>query len=394
MTPRRSLRLRNFDAEHRDELEVEDSSLPNSQETSEQTPQDQFTFLDTENHPTDGEGLDCQLHTYDVRTNAKGGHVFLQIGCSDEFYEDKKSRSHKVAMVLKRNYNHKKSLESTQLEIQSPYLKKAFRDVIGSYPGVNIKSDAHIYLFDEPMCLFHYREELKAYSSASDDEQAKKHIKFCLEYMARVFKRELMSFNHMMSDNATSPGLEHASLWMVFKPGDILYQKVNGTESLVRMVRMNKRKEKNTDSGTSRHYWCVCTKRLQWNGIELGFVERSVHINYYDGHKPLTTLRIFPLRYHIDSERLREEAVSRGKRYISLLDIHHCHYEGIANMWESSGYLSLSVCAIVLANARTDTDRYPIESLSMRKNSTPMWNQSIPNSWQERDCSNLNWMIV
>jgi hypothetical protein len=370
MTPRRSLRLLNLHAEHRDELEAENYPPTESQETSEQTPQDPFAFLDKEKHPTDGEGLTCQLHTYDVRTNAKGDHVFLQIGCSDEFYENERSRSYEAAMVLKRNYNYERNLQSTQLEIQSPYLKTALRKVIHSYPGVNVNSDAHIYLFDEPKCLFHYREELKAYSSTLDNEQAKKHIQFCLEYMARFFKRQLISFNHMMSDNAISPGLEYTSLWMAFKPGDILYQKVNGTESFVRLVRMIEGKEENKDSGMTSRFWRVLTQTLQWNGTELGLVECRVDIEYYDGHKPLNNLRIFPLQYHLDSKRLREEGINRGKRYASLLNIHHCHYEGIAEVWEPPEYLSLSVCAIVLANARTDASRCPTESLSMRKNLT------------------------
>lgn len=347
MPLRRSLRLRERHGHDQfDSTNVEATPSISSRKSTETPQQDPFATVDAIPMTQGGEGLDCQLHTYEVRTNSKGDKMLLQIGSTDEFpKESERGRSHTAAMVLRRIYNYERDLESTQLEIRSPHLKKAIRDVVGSYPGVNLNSNANIFLYEDPRILFHYRAELETYAETCENEDVKQHIRFCLGYMERFFKREIASFTHMMSNDSTCPGLEFANLWMAFRPGDILYQKSHGDESLVRMVSMTSIVQASKTSGATSRSWSVETQRLQWKKEELGFVKRYTNIYHYDGHKPLSSMRIFPLRYHQDAERLKEEAIKRGQKYVSLMGVHHHQYEGIADILDFGEYASLSVGA-------------------------------------------------
>src|ERR1700753_3683867 len=83
-----------------------------------------------------GEGRVCDLHTYDARTNSKGHIVYLQTGWQ---YQDEPEadKTHHIALVLTRFWEGKE-LERTELQVRSPYIKRAMREVIKSYPGVNI----------------------------------------------------------------------------------------------------------------------------------------------------------------------------------------------------------------------------------------------------------------
>ena len=282
-----------------------------------------------ESDPHEDEGQKCELHTYERRFNTRGEPILLQSGCKTELRGERES-SVEAALVLTRFYDISRNLESTRLNINSPHIKAALREVVQSYPGVNIESSAPISIFGEPQCLFHYRRELEAHASMLKDQRAKEHVTFCLQFMTTFLRKEILSYQTFMQDKDTLPGLEFQSLWMAFKPGALLYQEVNSVDVICRLRRMYKSKPLDPLA-----FWQLETEVLMCTGKTLDFIYHHVEISHYDDYKPLNELKIFPLEYHHRQESIKASILRRGKKYVSLRGIHHCSYEGLADVFES-----------------------------------------------------------
>ncbi|KAK0114020.1 hypothetical protein ONS96_014866 [Cadophora gregata f. sp. sojae] len=175
------------------------------------------TLLDEE------EGQDAEFHMYQSRIDTRGERVVLQVGAKSDF-ENRRPPSHAAALILTRFYSESKKLVETTLAIRSPYLKKALREIIKYYPSEDLDSSADIELDDEPWLLFHYRKELKSYAMASNDRKVRDLIKLCLQYVSKKFRRELVFHENIKNNPDAIPTLEHRNLWIVYKPGDFMYQ--------------------------------------------------------------------------------------------------------------------------------------------------------------------------
>jgi len=293
---------------------------------------DAFSALDDDRYKHQGEK--CEIHLYERRFNTRGEPVILQSGSRSDLVWAVES-SIEAALVVTRFYNHRKELESTQLEIKSPYIREAMKTVIGSYPGVNINSGGPILVPGDPMCLFHYRNELHSYASKCQNKKAREHILFCLKYLSKVLNREIMSYEELMQNEDAAPGLECPNLWMAFKPGTLLYaRKEHGIDVISRLRSMAKVK-----SPLQHEYWTLVTEIITCDGSDFRFVSEVVRILNYDGYRPLTQLGIYPLEYHRDAEGVRTNLVARGKTYVSMLGAHHCSYDGAAWLddWHGNG---------------------------------------------------------
>lgn len=283
-------------------------------------------FSDDGNDSVAGGGQLCELHSYDIRTNSRGEIFLLQTGTKAELPQER-GVGHEAALVLLRYFNpQQKSGDPPDLKlaIKSPHIKRAFRDIVKQYPGVNINSKNDILLVGKPFCLFHYREEFKKYAMEPVNERKGEHILFCLKYMEKALQSELESFNSMI-ENTFAPGLEHEHLWMVFRPGDLLFQLVKDAEVVVRLVEMK----------FCADAWQLDVVSIMSDGKVFGHVEDREWILKYDGFKSFTDLPIFPLKYHSSQNRIRKDLIERGKKYVSLFGIHHRLYEGLATSFSN-----------------------------------------------------------
>lgn len=196
-------------------------------------------------------GQKCELQAYDIRLNTRGERAALQSGTWDSI-DAEYGPSDEVALILFRNYDPSKTVESTSLNIHSPYMKIALRKVIHSYPDINFDSNGPVVLHDEPRCLFHCRKELQAYMETNKEERAKKHVEFLPQYMSKTLQREIQGYAHRMENTDIALGLEFPNLWMAFKPGDLMYVIDEGVEYIYRLTSM--RREKKTSWSGYQEY--------------------------------------------------------------------------------------------------------------------------------------------
>jgi hypothetical protein len=291
--------------------------------------------------PDDEEGEICELHVYERRYNSKGVCVTVEVGAMDQLPIDLQPPS-LAALVLTRHYNTAKELIDTLLEIKSPYMKKALKDVIKTYPEVNIGTEGAVQIngTSAPHCIFHYRYELEQYAEVSEDADIKEHVGFMLKYMERAMRKELSSWQAMMERNEQMPGLTFDDLWMAFRPGDLIYFQDNRVKApaIMRLQRFEKTVVEHTH-GISEYWYALCGV-MDCDGDFVLSTATSMIINKYQGYRALETLEAFPLRYHRDEAQVRQTLLKRGKRWLALTGTHYRAYAGSAGLFNGGDHVA------------------------------------------------------
>lgn len=286
---------------------------------------DAFAAIDSLGPTDDAESQDCVLHSYDSTVNSRGERVILRTGTRAEYryptYEDR------AALVHTRIYDASKSLDRTELMIRSPYIKEALRSVIKSYPGTNIGSVGNIQLKNEPRCLFHYRKELYTYAQGQQS-QAREHIILCLRYMYRVLWSPISLYRLLMQGDKSLQGLDFENLWMAFKPGSFIYHRKDGVHQIFKLLSIPDSHFRSTPS----QEMYLELERIECDGTNFGRVMQEHIIKRYDGFKFLVQLPYYPLEFHPAKDDIKDELIARGRKFISLLGIHHRSYSGMARM--------------------------------------------------------------
>ncbi|KMU78442.1 hypothetical protein CISG_07446 [Coccidioides immitis RMSCC 3703] len=268
------------------------------------------------------QGLICELKTYEARYVASGQRRLLQVNKQKRGLDTNElERDHDSALILTRYYTFDKELDVTELEIRSPHMKAALQKVLIDYPGINPHANK-LVIRDLPKCIFHYRKELQEYGKSLEDANAREHISFLLQYMISTLGKEIRSYADFRAAPPGSHSLEFCNLWMVFRPGDILYRQCFDSPTQCFMLKsMDKKRSSFIDR----------------DGQNLGYCMMQTTIKPYNGYKRLEDLEIFPLEYHRDCEAIRESQVARGKKFVGLQGVNHRQYTGNAIQLFSPG---------------------------------------------------------
>lgn len=286
--------------------------------------------------PTNGSAkpLTCEVKEYEERRNLKGEKVLKEVVAKVEVDEKKDGKEY--VMKSYKSYGSDGVLESSRLEIYSPHIQEALREVIKEYPGVSFCGDLLI-LHGTLKCVFHYRKELESYRQTVQDRIAKLHIHLLLRFMEKNLKTEIRSYEANVATSPSSPAIEFKDLWMVFLPGEPV---ITGQDEMNQILSLVSTKLVKTNGNT---VWMVIGKCFTHDGKDFGYLHKHINIEPYQGTKTITSLPILPLRYYGDDAeigRVRRQHIARGKKFCSLKGNHHRFYNGRAYMvgkeWEEN----------------------------------------------------------
>lgn len=289
-----------------------------------------------EDEEFDSQGEECELHVYERRLDTRGEEVCLRAGTKARF-DLPKRRSHQACLVLNRHYTSQGRLRYTELEIQSRHIIKALREVIGIYPGVDLTSK-FVTIREPPRCLFHYQDELRVYAESSNNHQLKSHMDLCLQYMKKTLHREVKISKSIGCNKFGSLELKHRHLWILFKPGCLVYHKRNNHERLSRLQSIYKVDDDGNydDDDNKMNAWMLTFEIIGFNAGNIGLTLDTVIITRDDGYKPVCDLEVVPLPFHPEEERIRHDLLERGQKFLSLHGLHHCFFDGTALLCTAS----------------------------------------------------------
>ena len=137
-------------------------------------------------------------------------------------------------------------------------------------------------------------------------------------------------------------------LWALFKPNTIVYTTCLDTEKSA-CFRFDKAEEKTTTAGaTYLHMEC---RYFDSDGAVFGEVSTPLGGAKYAGVKRIVNLDAFPLEYHPRRTEVRASLVAQGRRFVSMLGIHHLQYHDNAFFVEKGEVVEVRVNSRIMVAA-------------------------------------------
>ncbi|KAI1088335.1 P-loop containing nucleoside triphosphate hydrolase protein [Rostrohypoxylon terebratum] len=229
------------------------------------------------------------------------------------------------ALVIKRKFQENKP-DNTTLQVNSPLILKAFREVIKSYLAVPSDFNSPTELYSPFEMLAHYWHELHAYRESQTDTVMRDHLDLLLKFMDHEVGPDFERALNMIQKEQ----INYDNAWIIFRPGDIMYTEMNGHSWL--LVCQKTAYEENMDMGPYMEVHCTYTDD---NGLFVGQATHVVNLNqrtkFPAGNPvPIADLEIYPRRFCKEGGSLETRIISRGEKFLSLRNSSTVAYDGAA----------------------------------------------------------------
>lgn len=275
--------------------------------------------VDVENSKTNGTPTNI---TIGEKCEFKAYHETIKLGQSntelapDPFDSNSHDEDSAYALVIRRKYEEHKPSKTT-LHVNSPYIQKAFRDVIKSYIAVASDFTSSVELHGPFEMLAHYWDELDEYRRSTTDVIAREHLDLLFEFMEHEVKPDRDRALKMIQKQQ----IAYDNAWFIYRPGDILYTEVSGHPWL--LVCKKTAYEDSKDTGPYLEVHCTCTDD---DGVVAGQILHVAALNQraaFPAGNPvsITELEIFPRRFVNEGDSLEHRLRVRGEKYLSLKNL-------------------------------------------------------------------------
>jgi len=98
-------------------------------------------------------------------------------------------------------------------------------------------------------------------------------------------------------------------------------------------------------------YFHVKARYLDFDGKVLGETSSEHAIEKFRGAKQITALEVFPLKYHPNEKHMRAHLTECGQKFLSMMDVHLCEYEGKAFYIKKGQVVEIPIKSRVVVNA-------------------------------------------
>ena len=198
--------------------------------------------------------------------------------------------------------------------------------------------------------LFHVRSDIRRHgeciSRSTKGSTPEKHLDVFLQYLDSTFKPTDDRLAILLKERKITYDL----LWALFKPNMEVYTTCKGTQA-ARCLLFNQLEERKDMSGSK--FMHIESRYLGSDGKVLGEVTTSCSIPIFRGATRIDLLPAYPLQYHPEKDDIRKLLEECGRKYVSLLGIHHRKYQGRAFDYDDKGQI---VALYVEGNIMVDFD--------------------------------------
>jgi hypothetical protein len=170
------------------------------------------------------------------------------------------------------------------------------------------------------------------------------HLKLLIQYLTNHYDMTLKRFNALLQEGKISFDL----LWILFQPNTLVYTACPGSDQ-PRCLKFDSGQMEQSSQG--EHFFKLDCRYLDYDGKVFGEVETTLAVAEFRGVKKINTLDVFPLQYHEQVEKLKDALITYGRKFISLIGVHHRSYKGIAFVKRKEKYNKVYVKGRVMIDA-------------------------------------------
>jgi hypothetical protein len=220
--------------------------------------------------------------------------------------------------TVRRRLNWEGKYQETQLDIKSKLLRNALQEVLKDCKSISLVEDIPQI---DPHTLFHYYDELKAYikkmlkpklrkaRKSKEQKRLKQQIAQCkllLSYIDEDYAATRKALRPMLKAGTITYDL----VWALFKPNTIAFTPTYHNKDDPRCFKVDTAYEYESWM-TGIKSWYIDGKYLEYDGKSFGLGDHQITIQAFKGHKKITNLSAYPLKYHKDPE-VSETLTSRA----------------------------------------------------------------------------------
>ncbi|KAK6005191.1 hypothetical protein QM012_007970 [Aureobasidium pullulans] len=230
------------------------------------------------------------------------------------------------ALVVTRKIDKKQNLEKTTLDVNSPYILKAFRDVVKSHPTIPSDFSSPVSIPIPSEMLFHHWDDLHSYSSNLADDTARSHLALLLKFMDFDMGAARKSYQAQVRSGL----VEFARLGILFRPGDTVVTYIKSHPWLLKVDKTAY--EQNEKRGKYCEIQCSYS---DYDGQNYGVSKNLFRIyqkeDFGSDHpSKILALKVYPRACAPDDADLERRLRDRGKLFLSITGVLVRQYDGPA----------------------------------------------------------------
>ncbi|KAE8392461.1 P-loop containing nucleoside triphosphate hydrolase protein [Aspergillus alliaceus] len=263
-------------------------------------------------------GSICEVHNlYETKPDKKGRTTWTKELPDDLTIPAENTESSQYALLVRneKRYDGCKNLQIHSIVIQSESLKTFLGKVMEGYPGLTMTLKR--VEFKPPFQPFVHRWEKL---SKARDEVTDPATKAVVNLLYTILEEELRETISRKRDLIRNGVATHDLLWTIFEPGDTIYCAYGDRERVYRF-----------ESGwinCQTGEFMISARYIDFDGNGFGYRSQSHEIPPFEGTLPITTLPVFPVRYHCDPVGVRQNLIARGRLWEKHQGYHYKQYEG------------------------------------------------------------------
>ncbi|KAI9729611.1 MAG: hypothetical protein M1818_008458 [Claussenomyces sp. TS43310] len=316
---------------------------------------------------------------------------------SDTAEDMESSEYDQYLFTVRRTFDGENKYRTTFIDIKSKLLKEALREIMDGTKGVSLAEETPSV---DPNFLFLYLEEIRAsmrdFKTKIKTEKSKKGIRKQLEAKARHLKVlvRYLDKDYTETKKTLYPMLESGLitfdlLWALFKPNTLAYTPTYSTIDEPRVFKVEyAEKQCNFIKG---EWYDIEGKYLEYDGKTWGMGSMDVDVPGFKGARKITSLACYPLQYHKDEEKLREQLIARGKKFVSLQGVHYKYHEGLAFVKKRRQIIKVNISGRIMVDPAIHRRMLPNYPVSTVKPRDPQEDDHSNEMNSEEDCSCQDW---
>ncbi|KAJ6534955.1 P-loop containing nucleoside triphosphate hydrolase protein [Mycena capillaripes] len=245
--------------------------------------------------------------------------------------------------------------------IKSPYIIRACKDVIQTWPGVSwnaepLELEPEMFLTWFPR-FTDYRDALAGRKQKSEeDANILASVNILLSFVATDYRSTIATIERLTAHGEITFDL----LYSVFVPRTLVVARcaITGLERLFELQSFTRTTVDSVPVYQLALESIDLVSRPALQNVALGRVSTYVNIPHFKGATRIDSLDVYPLTFHASEAALRASVVQRGKAWVGLIGVHHMQYSGIAVFKEQCQLVRHSV------NGRIMIDRATFQRLN------------------------------
>ncbi|PFH57905.1 hypothetical protein XA68_14426 [Ophiocordyceps unilateralis] len=247
---------------------------------------------------------------------------------------------------VRRTFDCEGKYRATFVDIRSKLLRECLEDVIGNVRGASLVDETPKL---DPNLLFLYLEDFRLHvkhlrkmrpSGGDKKERTKirarlrdkrKQLKVLIRYLDEDYAKIKDSLYPMLDSGVITFDL----LWALWKPNTLIYGITYGSVEDPRVFKVDMAYHQS--SIMRGNFYVIEGKYLEFDGKKFGYGTSAEDIPEFQGARKITSLPCYPLQYHKDETRVRQNLIERGKKFVALSGVHYKCYSGVAYMKRKKG---------------------------------------------------------